>query len=68
MSKVYAPLKKSEDTETVTDCHGLKYDDDKPRMDLIPPSVYKSLADVLTFGFKKYKKENSWQNVVYKRR
>ena len=52
---------------TVTDCNGLKYDDGKLRMDLIPASALKSLAAVLTFGFEKYKKENSWQEVEVKR-
>lgn len=41
---------------------GLKYDTDKLRMDLIPPSAIKSLAAVLTFGANKYQ-ANSWQGV-----
>jgi hypothetical protein len=41
---------------------GLKYDANKLRMDLIPPSAIKSLAAVLTFGANKYQ-ANSWQGV-----
>ncbi len=48
--------------EVSTTEKGLKYDKGKPRMDLIPGSCYKSLANVLTFGAKTYK-PNSWQGV-----
>ena len=40
----------------------LKFDSGKLRYGLIPPSAMKSLAEVLTFGAKKYK-PNNWQNV-----
>ncbi|UIS54081.1 hypothetical protein ZHX_gp21 [Edwardsiella phage vB_EpP_ZHX] len=40
----------------------LKFDGDKLRMDLIPPSATKALAEVLTFGARKYK-PNNWKNV-----
>lgn len=45
----------------------VKKDAGKLRMDLIPTSAFKSLAAVLTFGFEKYKRENSWQEVEIKR-
>lgn len=41
---------------------GLKFDDDKPRLDLVPPIVMLALGAVLKFGAKKYG-PNSWQNV-----
>lgn len=33
---------------------GLKFDDDKPKMDLLCPFAMEELAKVLTFGAKKY--------------
>lgn len=44
----------------------VKKDAGKPRMDLIPTSALKSLANVLTFGCSKYG-ENTWQEVEIKR-
>lgn len=41
---------------------GKKFDDGKPRYDLIPPVVLEQLATVLTFGAKKYG-PNNWQSV-----
>ena len=41
---------------------GMKYDSDKPMMDLIPPAAEMALARVLTFGANKYA-PNSWQTV-----
>lgn len=41
---------------------GAKYDQDKPRMDLIPPHAELLLAQVLTFGAEKYA-PNNWRNV-----
>ena len=40
----------------------MKFDGDKLRYDLIPPSTTKALAEVLTFGARKYK-PNNWKNV-----
>ena len=40
----------------------LKFDKDKLRYGLIPPSATKALAEVLTYGSKKYK-PNNWQKV-----
>ena len=42
--------------------NGLKFDQDKPRYDLIPAHATNELAKVLTFGAKKYA-PNSWRNV-----
>ena len=39
----------------------MKFDGDKLRPDLIPPSAAKALAEVLTFGARKYK-PNNWKN------
>ncbi|AUR84372.1 hypothetical protein NVP1054O_68 [Vibrio phage 1.054.O._10N.261.52.A1] len=41
---------------------GLKFDQDKPRYDLLPPKAVDELAKVLTFGAEKYA-PNSWQGV-----
>lgn len=39
----------------------MKFDTDKLRYDLIPPEAMKALAEVLTYGAKKYKPGN-WKN------
>ena len=41
---------------------GRKFDDDKLRMDLIPPEAIEELAKVLTMGAKKYD-DNNWQKI-----
>ena len=41
---------------------GVKFDQNKLRMDLIPPEVIISLAKVLTYGAAKYE-PNNWQHV-----
>jgi len=45
-----------------TDAKGVKYDDDKPRFDLIPPIALAQVVDVLTHGAQKYAPEN-WRYV-----
>lgn len=40
----------------------LKFDTNKLRYDLVPPSAIAGLAEVLTYGAKKYK-PNNWRNV-----
>lgn len=40
----------------------MKFDGDKLRYDLVPPSATEALARVLTFGARKYK-PNNWRNV-----
>lgn len=40
---------------------GLKYDADKPRMDLLPPEAMIGLAQVLSYGAAKYD-EHNWRN------
>ena len=42
---------------------GLKFDKDKLRMDLIPPEAIYALAEVLTFGAKKYADRN-WEKGI----
>ena len=42
---------------------GLKYDNDKPRMDLLDFDALEGLAKVLTFGAKKYD-EHNWRNGI----
>lgn len=46
----------------VSNMVGAKHDSGKPRMDLIPPHAEKLMAEVLTFGAKKYSPEN-WRLV-----
>jgi len=41
---------------------GMKYDGDKPMYNLLPSNAINSMAQVLTFGAKKYA-PNSWQSV-----
>lgn len=57
---IFRPPKNTDLDQTV------KKDAGKPRMDLIPTSALKSLANVLTFGCSKYG-ENTWQEVEIKR-
>jgi len=40
----------------------MKFDKDKIRYDLVPVSTIHAIADILTYGAKKYKAEN-WRNV-----
>lgn len=39
----------------------MKFDGDKLRYDLVPPSAVEAMADILTFGARKYK-PNNWKN------
>jgi len=41
----------------------LKYDGEKPRMDLLDPDFLENVAKVLTFGAKKYAAHN-WRNGI----
>jgi len=45
---------------------GLKFDENKLRMDLLPPKAIEELARVLTYGAKKYN-DNNWQKIESKR-
>ncbi|MBJ7302730.1 dATP/dGTP diphosphohydrolase domain-containing protein [Marinobacter salarius] len=47
---------------TNTAITGVKYDTDKPAMDLMPPLMETEVAKVLTFGAQKYDAEN-WRHV-----
>jgi hypothetical protein len=42
---------------------GYKYDEGKPRMDLLDPKFLEGIAKVLTFGAKKYDDRN-WENGI----
>ena len=41
---------------------GLKYDDLKPQFRLIPPYALEEIADVMTYGARKYAPDN-WRNI-----
>lgn len=41
---------------------GLKYDDEKPRWELLPLETIEEIVKVLTYGAKKYS-DNSWQRL-----
>lgn len=41
---------------------GIKHDSEKIRMDLLPFEALEAVAEVLTFGAKKYT-DNSWQTI-----
>jgi hypothetical protein len=41
---------------------GVKYDDEKPRMHLLPPKATVEVAKVLTFGAQKYDEDN-WRKI-----
>lgn len=42
---------------------GVKYDSEKPRMDLLDPTFTEGVAQVLTFGAKKYASDN-WRGGI----
>ncbi len=46
---------------------GLKYDDEKPRMDLLDPEFLEEVAAVMTFGAKKYAAHNWRQGLAVSR-
>lgn len=46
---------------------GVKYDQDKPRMDLLDADAIEGLAQVLTFGAKKYAAHNWRGGISYSR-
>jgi hypothetical protein len=47
----------------MSESSGLKYDQDKPRMDLLDPLALEGLARVLGFGAKKYASHN-WRGGI----
>ena len=59
--KPFTPLdifKKEEEKEE----EGIKYDTEKPKMNLLPPKAVIEVAKVLTFGAEKYDAEN-WRKL-----
>jgi hypothetical protein len=58
---------KREENENMTDSQGKKDDDGKPRMDLIPSEALFGLAQVLTFGAKKYAPRNWEKGLAFSR-
>lgn len=53
---------KSYSIDTVKEPGGLKYDDGKIRVDLIPPEVILEIGKILTYGANKYGSDN-WQKL-----
>ena len=45
---------------------GIKYDNDKPRLDLIPPEAIIGLGEVMTYGANKYSPVG-WKDVEIER-
>ena len=46
---------------------GLKFDQDKPRMELLPMEALREVSKVLTFGAKKYRANNWRSGLEYSR-
>jgi hypothetical protein len=42
---------------------GVKYDSDKPRFSLVPSASLRAIAQVLTYGAKKYPQADNWKRV-----
>lgn len=40
-----------------------KYDNGKPRLDLVPPAIIEGVGEVRTYGIKKYGDSESWKTV-----
>lgn len=40
-----------------------KLDQDKPRLDLVPPGIIESVGIIRTYGLKKYKDPDNWRKV-----
>ena len=40
-----------------------KFDEDKPRLDLVPPAIIEAVGVVRTYGAKKYKGADGWLKV-----
>jgi hypothetical protein len=55
------------DVKDLTPEGGLKYDNDKPRMDLLDFDALEGLAKVLTFGANKYAAHNWRKGISYSR-
>lgn len=63
--RFFEPLPDATVAAAVEDTIGMKYDADKPRMDLLldgMPGALEQVASILTFGAKKYA-DHSWQGV-----
>ena len=65
-NKVNALFLKELSSSSVDEVKGMKFDQDKLRYDLIPPEVKKWLAEVLTYGAKKYAPDN-WKKIEVER-
>lgn len=40
-----------------------KYDQDKPRLDLVPPGIIEAVGQIRTYGVDKYKTVDGWRKV-----
>ena len=45
------------------DEQGVKYDEDKPRFSLVPSASLRAIAQVLTYGARKYPQADNWKRV-----
>lgn len=68
----FSALRQSQDAKLLTSASGgfskgLKYDNDKPRMDLLDAEFLEGVAKVLTFGARKYAAHNWRGGISYSR-
>lgn len=56
-------FKDEEDWEESKMSDNLKFDDDKPRLDLVPPELIEAVGIVRTYGVSKYGDSESWKQV-----
>jgi len=40
-----------------------KHDQDKPRLDLVPPGIIEAIGAIRTYGVQKYKDPENWRKV-----
>jgi hypothetical protein len=60
--KPFTPLDIFKKEEKEKEEEGIKYDTEKPKMNLLPPKAVIEVAKVLTFGAEKYDAEN-WRKL-----
>ena len=59
--KAFSRTRKIKEESKMSD--NLKYDDNKPRLDLVPPELIEAVGIVRTYGVSKYGDSESWKQV-----